>query len=577
MSPLLFSLLFFGYVLHAAPPSPDYELLFSDEFTNQVDASIWNYREGRRTMGTWIKALNAKENVSVRDGNLVITAKTEERNGKKEYTGGGLISKQGFGYGYYETRSRPFMAGKGVHSAFWQAGGSARIFEIDSYEIDSGSHMASRNLYVHVSPSRYGTEMPWPHRAHIPFSLDKDGWWINAYEYTPEGVVFYENGTEVARVEFTDLAAQQVVWLTALNGTGKVDEDKQPGDTLFDYFRYYAKDWPGHNLLPNGNFEYNQDRTPGRPVAWSVKGDSSACLVVKGDATRDAYALKIGNGKTHALVLSQTLSLIRNGSYEFSAKVKRMGSQSKAHFVVNGTSLRIPASSDWVSLVCQQIQVSNRSASVELIVEGSTNDLLFVDDIQFRKPGQDLKRPFVLDRKEMWKIGEKKPLQFNGDGRFYFFGRNVGYGETMTLMLTLTATQRANTMPLCRQPETGKDGWALLLTKQGEIVFRVGSKQSFEDTVAPSAYEPGQPVSIRCVFDKGVARVCINGKTIAEKQDMRFGVNDATQAGKLGTTESAFEAVGEVVGDLPAQKKRVKSVNFSGQISNLRIYNTVVD
>lgn len=229
--------------LFAAPPSADYELIFEDEFSGPVNESMWNYREGRRTMGTWINALNQKTNVSTKAGNLVITARTEEIKGKKEYTGGGLISKRNFGYGYYETRSKPFMAGKGVHSAFWQAGGNGRIFEIDSYEIDSGSYMACRNLYVHICPSSYANEMPWPHRAHLPFKLDKDGWWINAFEYTPEGVVFYENGKVKATADFPDLAAQQVVWLTALNGTGKVDEEKQPGDTLFDYFRTECRLW----------------------------------------------------------------------------------------------------------------------------------------------------------------------------------------------------------------------------------------------------------------------------------------------------------------------------------------------
>ena len=64
-------------LIQAAPPSSDYELIYSDEFTNGVNEAMWNYREGRRTMGTWINAMNLKENVTVKDGNLVITAKTE--------------------------------------------------------------------------------------------------------------------------------------------------------------------------------------------------------------------------------------------------------------------------------------------------------------------------------------------------------------------------------------------------------------------------------------------------------------------------------------------------------------------
>lgn len=563
--------------LQAAPPSSDYELVFSDEFDTPVNQAMWSYRVGRRTMGTWINALNLPENVSVTNGNLVIAAKTEEIKGKKEYTGGGLISKRNFGYGYYETRSKPFMAGRGVHSAFWQAGGSSRIFEIDSYEIDSGSTMACRNLYVHVSPSKYGNEMPWPHRAHLPFKLDADGWWINAYEYTPEGVVFYENGKVKAKAEFTDLAAQQVVWLTALNGTGKVDEEKQPGETLFDYFRFYAKDWPGHNLLPNGNFEYNQDKSLTKPIAWTITGDTSACLLVKGDAPRDSYALKIGNGQPHRVTLSQTLDFIRNGAYDFSAKIKRTGVQGKAQFSVNGEQVDIPVSAEWVAVTRNALQVGDHSARIMLSVEGSTNDLFMVDDIQFRKPGVDPRRPFVLDREEIWSIGVQTPLRFTGDGSFYIFGRNVGQGDAMTLSLTLTAKEAMNTMPLNRQPEDGKHGWALLLSDKGDIVFRIGSKKEFADVIAPKAYVAGKPVSLRCIFDKGRARILKDGVCVAEKSGLAVGVNDNTKAGKLGTTESGFEAVGEVMGEFQEAKKRVKARNFAGQISELRIYNKAVE
>jgi hypothetical protein len=569
--------LFCALTLNATPPSADYELIFEDEFTGPVNESMWSYREGRRTMGTWINALNQKTNVSVKAGNLVITARTEEINGKKEYTGGGVISKRNFGYGYYETRSKPFMAGKGVHSAFWQAGGNGRIFEIDSYEIDSGSYMACRNLYVHICPSSYPNEMPWPHRAHLPFKLDADGWWINAYEYTPEGVVFYENGKVKATADFSDLVAQQVVWLTALNGTGKVDEEKQPGDTLFDYFRFYAKDWPGHNLLPNGNFEYNQDRSPYKPIAWTLTGETSTCVLVKGDAPRDSYALKIGAGQPHKMLLSQKIDFIRNGNYEFTAKVKRTGLHAKALFVVNGEEVMIPASSQWIALERKEILVSSNSALVELRVEGSTNELLFVDDIQFRKPGKDPQRPFVLGREEIWKIGEKTPLRFEGDGTFYIFGRNVGYGDAMTLSLTLTAQSVVNTMPLNRQPDTGKDGWALLLTEKGDVVFRIGSKKDFSDVIAPQAYAAGKPVAVRCVYEKNVARIYINGVCAAKKEALLFGVKDATKAGKLGTTESGYEAVGEVMGEFNQPKKRVRSVNFKGQLSNVRIYNKAVE
>jgi len=74
-------------------------------------------------------------------------------------------------------------------------------------------------------------------------------------ECTPDGVIFYDQGKIVARADFPDLVARQNVWLTALNGVGKVDADKQPGETRFDHSRFYARDYPGATLLANGGFE----------------------------------------------------------------------------------------------------------------------------------------------------------------------------------------------------------------------------------------------------------------------------------------------------------------------------------
>jgi hypothetical protein len=116
--------------------------------------------------------MNLKECISVHDGSLHIVAKQQMMDGKLENVGGGVISKHQFGYGYYETLSKPFMAGKGVHSAFWQAGGAIAnndVFEIDSYEIDSKENMGCNNLYLHISPK--GVSIPWVTRAHVPITF----------------------------------------------------------------------------------------------------------------------------------------------------------------------------------------------------------------------------------------------------------------------------------------------------------------------------------------------------------------------------------------------------------------------
>jgi hypothetical protein len=254
---LVFLLAFFLLdLLFAQPPSKGYVLLYEENFDeNGVNEADWSYRLDRRQGGSF-NALNLKENVFVADGLLHIAVRQDTINGTAENTGGGIISKHQFGYGYYETLSKPFMAGTGVHSAFWQAGGADpevpnRIFEIDSYEIDSKTYLGDNNLYIHICRKGY-SEVPWPHRAKVPMSYREDRWLLDAFEYTPNGVNFYDNGKVIAHAEWDNLTAAQKVWLTALNGFGKVEKEKQPGETVFDYFRYYAKDYPGVNILPKG-------------------------------------------------------------------------------------------------------------------------------------------------------------------------------------------------------------------------------------------------------------------------------------------------------------------------------------
>lgn len=358
---------------HSEPPSKDYELLFDEKFDGDaVNEKDWKFRLGRRE-GKGINGLNLRENVTVSNGALHVAVRQEMIDGKQENTGGGIVSKHQFGYGYYECLSRPFMAGTGVHSSFWQAGGSVEnnnIFEIDSYEIDSHSNIGCNNLYIHLSPKEY-KEVPWPCRANVPVKLLPNGWLLDAYEFTPEGIIFYDNGNIVAKADWQELTSAQVVWLTALNGCGKVESDKMPGESTFKYFRFFAKDYPGVNLLPNGNFEYNQDKIdPLQPVSWQQQGTTGASCVVKGNAVRDQYKLRQGkvDGPWDVNTL-QTLEFIRNGDYQLSAMVRSSGGHLDAKLQVldyggQPLSVKCPFAKEWTRIEIPVITVSSHGATI---------------------------------------------------------------------------------------------------------------------------------------------------------------------------------------------------------------------
>lgn len=577
--------------MNAQPPAgKGYKLLYEENFKgNELDTAMWRYRVDERRAGTWMNGVDRAQNVSVRDGMLVINCRQEKINGKMENTGGGIISKKDFGYGYYECLSRPFMDGKGVHSAFWQRDSHSPnncVFEIDSYEIDSKTNVATNNLYM-VLGDKQRKYVPWPHRAQVPFTLDKDGWFLDAYEYTPEGITFYDNGKVVARAEWNELNAHQAMWLTALNGVGTVDADKQPCASYFKYFRYYAKDYPGVNILSNGNFEFNQDKVDARkPIAWEPTGDSDALTLMRGGAHRDNYRLHIGEGKAFKAGLRQTLSFIMDGDYILSAWVRTSKSIKNASITATNTSaasaknatLTLTSGAAW-HRVSIPVKVLGHEVTIALNTEGADGEWLDIDDIRLMKPlAKGMKpqpeMPFRLYEDYAWGLANKEPVHFSGDEKFYFFDRSVGRGDTISVCFTLNADARANMVPVARIPMKGNSGWAVQLTREGGLIFRIGSVESHTDVLAANIYRPGKNVAISCVFAKGTAYIYADGRLKKTVSGIAQDTNDATAAGRLGTVGKNFEAVGEVVMQVASSDAETSAMqNFRGSLSKVRIYN----
>jgi hypothetical protein len=570
-------------------PGPGYELLFADEFDGgHVNERDWNFRLGPRT-GTGIDGLNLARNVRVADGHLIVVAKHEIIEGKPANTGGGLISKHRFGYGYYECRSQPFMAGRGVHTAFWQRGMGGpennSIFEIDSHEIDSTQKIACNNLYVDISTKGY-MELAWPHRAQVPLQLPPDRWWIDAYEYTPDGVIFYDHGKVVARADFPDLVAQQNVWLTALNGVGRVDADKLPGETRFDYFRFYARDYPGATLLANGGFEYNQDKFDlQKPVAWRESGDVAASRVVRGSAAHGDFKLRHEGDRPYTVTTAQTLQFIRNGDYELRARVRRGGKQTSARLRVSdfgGADLaaEIPVSETWTEVRLPRIPVANHGVTVALVSEAGAGDWLEVDEVQFLKPplpGQQPRpsRSFAFrDGDPIWQLASREPIVFSGDEKFYFFGRNCGLGDAMTVSFAMQPQKLANTFPIARLPKTGDAGWGIGLSENGDVFFRLGSHASHRDIVVPAAARAGVATRVTCVFDRGTALVYLDGVLKQRTEGLTLSPKDATAPGRLGANSGLYDAVGDVTLTAAAPPlKAQRFQNYAGTLGYIRIYN----
>lgn len=100
----------------ASASLPGYKLVWADHFDLPVlDVERWRYRTDCKA-----ESCQRPENVKVAEGNLRILLKKENYKNKL-FTGGGIITKTPFSYGYYEVRAK-MNDGYGWHEAFWAAG-----------------------------------------------------------------------------------------------------------------------------------------------------------------------------------------------------------------------------------------------------------------------------------------------------------------------------------------------------------------------------------------------------------------------------------------------------------------------
>ncbi len=189
--------------------------------------------------------------------------------------------------------------------------------------------------------------------------------------------------------------------------------------------------------------------------------------------------------------------------------------------------------------------------------------------------------PFVLIGDPIWHLAKKQPISFSGDQKFYFFDRNVGFGDAMTVSFVMKAGIQADMSPIARIPKSGNSGWAIQLTKDGGLIFRIGSKENHHDLVVPNVYEPRKECQIACVFNRGVAAVYVNGKLLKIEKGILQDVKDRSTAGRLGDVGESFQVIADVF--IPekddrsrATQKQGEMIRFKGNLKDISVYNRAV-
>jgi beta-glucanase (GH16 family) len=225
------------------PPSGGgYKLAWSDNFNGSaLDETKWQYRKDSKMLST-----QTPDNVKVQDGMLVISLRRGEAGGKP-YTGGGIISRATFRYGYYEARIK-ILAASGWHSSFWMQryNGRDTLGDQATLEMDAIEN-SSQDLFSYgVNTHRW---VP-PHVAvggkHVTTpDLSKD-FHVFGCEYATDVIRYFFDGNLVTTVDWKGMPQGDVnIWLSsiaqAMGPNHNVDDSALPGSMLVDWVRFYKK------------------------------------------------------------------------------------------------------------------------------------------------------------------------------------------------------------------------------------------------------------------------------------------------------------------------------------------------
>ncbi len=376
-------------------PVKDYTLIYEDDFNGALDTKMWRFRTDEKGGGK-----NLAMNVTTSDGKLNINF---EKQGSS-YTGGGIISKELFGYGYYETKCTLFAEGGGLHSSFWLMGGSANdgttlpkqntVFEIDGFEFDSHKpDTISFNLNYKIGRV-YGLINDYKVKSLSGREA------VAGFEWLPDRINWYLDGKLMHTVTADEqplFYAQQAMWLTALANTtmsGSINDAKLPAKTTFDYFRYYAKPLKDINLIGSSGFEYNDNIGHENsvdmqtPLSFCEKGSAAASRI---ERSPDAYA---GNCMlTHSYTAPfevqtyQRLYNIPNAEYALSAMVKSTGAEI-CRIELSGMGgesvfVDIPAAEKWTEVTIPSVKVTTNTVTVTVHTKGSAQTRVCIDELSF--------------------------------------------------------------------------------------------------------------------------------------------------------------------------------------------------
>jgi len=221
----------------------NYTLSWSDEFNgNALNTDEWTCRIDSKMWSAQVP-----QNVSVVDGKLIIALK-KEKVGKQNHTGGGIISKRAFEYGYYEARFKVPL-GSGWHTSFWtMAYNDKNTKPQATQEIDICEQDSVKTTKYSAGVIAWGDKGKGLGRKYVQTPDLAADFHVWGCEFTPTSTKFFFDGKLTHETDAPFKKGPQNIWLTCiasgLGGTRYVDDSKLPATAEFDYVRFFESTTP---------------------------------------------------------------------------------------------------------------------------------------------------------------------------------------------------------------------------------------------------------------------------------------------------------------------------------------------
>ena len=229
------------FVWAGPPTDEEWVLTFNDEFNGtEMDWSIW--KSAAQSPASLLSS-RWPENAVVKDGNLNLEVRREQRGGKEWTAGSVWVRPEVFAQscGYWEARYK-IAECSGINNSFWMTS-SVGASEGKRYELDVNEghypNIVNTNYHHHMAD---GSKKAYSEKTGSEYDLSAD-FHTYALEWNEDKLIYYFDGKVIAEKENFNALVPTVPYLSSavLNWAGSIPDSIQKTAQVVDYVRIWQR------------------------------------------------------------------------------------------------------------------------------------------------------------------------------------------------------------------------------------------------------------------------------------------------------------------------------------------------